>query len=513
MVKTKDQKNTILRINVVTSKVEVLLPYSYEHRSYPKLYKDYLLYNSSYNGIDNIYAMHLPTKACFQVTSRKYGAYLGMVDPITNQLVFNDYTKNGMDIAVMPFDPLSWTPLEEVEDKSIRYYEPLVAQENNSDILEKVPNHVYPLATYNFAKDDATFIGPAMAPDWDDRSIKVEPFSLVNLQETLKATPYFYQNFNILNKVRSNPHKTTELGFKVRYRTFYPVLKVDIKGSRYKQEESTVFDGLGRRLRIPNEISWIPALKLGIKLPYYFTLGSSSGKTYLKAEMDLSRCDTNKKIGYITTYTFNIKNVSTKSKRDLYAPWSQELNICFNDFKKSANSLWEYEWEYKNNDLWSYKNTLCFNAEFYIPGIANHHYFKVNPIITQRLTIADKSHWTQQINLVYGCPLAHPECGIPLIWFLEKIWIEGYYHSKTRNINQMNAVYNPTSDTIGTKLWFLSRVLSNKAIPLLKFSMDFCFLEKENNKDWKFKLPIPTPGFAFDVFNRRKVNFTKKINT
>lgn len=487
VVKTKDQQNSILRINVATSKAEILLPYTYEHRSYPRIYEDYLLYNSSYNGIDNIYAMHLPTKACFQVTSRKYGAYLGMVDPINHQLVFNDYTKNGMDIAVMPFDALLWTPLEAVEDRSVGYYEPLVVQEQNSDILAKVPNHLYPLTKYCFAKDNLAFIGTNIELNQDDRKLKIEPFTLVNLQDSLKATPYFYQNLNTLNKVENFIYKTSELGLKVSYTTWYPILEVDIKGTRYKREGmkipvSDIFrDGYvsSYLMVLPSKISWTQELNLGIKLPYYFTLGSSSGEAYLGAEMCLSRPNINKKTGYTkeyVKYAFDIKHSSTRSERDMHSPWDQELKIYFNDSKKSPGLLEVYE------------NTTSFEAKFYIPGIGAHHYFSLMPTIARFKKIAYEPCWTRSINIVYGFPLVYPECGIPLIWFLERIWIEGYY---THSDNYRGPIF----DTIGTKLYFSNRFLVNKNIPGVKVWLDFDFFKKRKNS-WDFQFSLPKFNLA-----------------
>ncbi|WP_250238787.1 hypothetical protein [Cardinium endosymbiont of Oedothorax gibbosus] len=510
VVKTKNQQNSILRINVATSKAEILLPYTYEHRSYPRIYKDYLLYNSSYNGIDNIYAMHLPTKACFQVTSRKYGAYLGMVYPINHQLVFNDYTKNGMDIVVMPFDPLLWTPLGAVKDRSVGYYEPLVVQEQNSDILTKVPNHLYPLTKYCFAKDNLAFIGANLKKtNWDHGGLEtsLEPFALVNLENILKATPYWYENWDISNDISNkvrNPryiyeYMTRKVGLKVSYTTWYPILEVDIKAARYRWESmktAVISRDSALYLCEPSEIPyWKPKLSLGIKLPYYFTLGSSSGEAYLEATIRLSPSDRNKKKDHTEKYAFSITNSSTKSKRDIHPPWCQKLRIGFEYAKESPRLL----------KTW-YENRLYFNIEFYIPGIVDHHYCSLSPTIEWFKKPGHKLDWTPCINLVYGFPWGYPECGIPLIWFLEKIWIEGYYSYKvepikihlTESIGKVAYILSDNCQdtiTIGTKLYFLSRFLASKNIPAVQVLLDFPFFKKQDNV-WKCQFPLPKLSFG-----------------
>ncbi|WP_162789937.1 hypothetical protein [Cardinium endosymbiont of Sogatella furcifera] len=533
VVKTKDQQNSILRIHVATSKAETLLPYTYEHRSSPKIYKDYLLYNSAYNGIDNIYAMHLPTKACFQVTSRKYGAYLGRVDPLSNQLIFNDYGKNGMEIAAMPFDPLLWTPLEAVEDRSVRYYAPLVVQEQNSDLLTKVPDHRYPIIKHHFLNEYFDLLGPeAKEPSWHDRGIKVILCQVVDLEDKLNIAPYFYQNFNILNKVRNTVYKTTELGLKIKYATFYPILDIDIKGTRYKNPVMTQVLENRKKYNVARNILakhlcshesdyisdtfWEPTLKLGIKFPYYFTLGSSSGEAYFKAEVELERCDEDKKIAHTEIYSFNITHASSLSKRDLCSPWYQKLYISFARAEKYSPLLREWE------------NILIFNPQFYIPGFGDHHYFSLDLAIRRYKPLSNHLYltyglplvykespiprWEQYLHLTYGFPLAYPECGIPLFLFLEKIWMEWYGY--TPKIGAYDHTLQRAAlstigrnfDTIGAKLHLKCRFLSNRNIPYANISVDLPCLKKQHNNDkWVFQLPMPIFGVAFHLEARKEV--------
>ncbi|MGI2257588.1 hypothetical protein ACRRVD_03555 [Candidatus Cardinium hertigii] len=468
VVKTKDQKNSIVRINTDTGKTEILLPYTYEHRSYPKLYKDYLLYNSSYNGIDNIYAMHLPTQACFQVTSRKYGAYLGMVDPITNQLIFSDYTKNGMEIAAMPFDPLLWTPLKEVEDRSVAYYEPLVVQEENGDILEKVPNHRYPVTKCRFGIDNIGYKGINLALNRENKSLDIVPFTLVNLQDNLKVTPYF----SLFMKPK-NQFPTTEIRLQVKYRSFYPIFNVDITGIAGTRDNTNKNLLYFYDIKRKTALYWKTRLGLGIRLPHYFTLGKCLGKASLGAVLNLNQ-PFDKKGSYNTDYFFKIKNHSMQSKRDRYPPWMQLFNVAFSTHRAF----------YKNNV--SYKDTCYFNFACYLPGIQHHHYFifTLNPIIEVERFKNLNNKWSymfKNIKLKYGLPLAYPECGIPFIWFLKDIWINGHYSTLATNQNP---------DTFGLEFNFSSKLLSNKNIYPIDISIDFRWFKKIND-EWICKFEMP----------------------
>lgn len=117
------------------------------------LHGSYLLYNSPYSGIDNIYAIDLATSTRYQVSSRRFGSFNPSLSPDGRRLLFNDYTADGFAVAEMPFDPGEWTPLSAVQDRSIRYYEPLIAQEGVGNALVSVPDSVYEVTDYNGAAD------------------------------------------------------------------------------------------------------------------------------------------------------------------------------------------------------------------------------------------------------------------------------------------------------------------------------------------------------------------------
>ena len=48
----------------------------------------------------------------------------------------------------MPLDPATWTPVEQVVDRRVHYYEPLIDQEQGGSILENIPQQVYPVHRY-----------------------------------------------------------------------------------------------------------------------------------------------------------------------------------------------------------------------------------------------------------------------------------------------------------------------------------------------------------------------------
>lgn len=485
VTKAKDQQNSILLINIVTGKEEVLLPFSYEHRNTPKLYKDYLLYNSAYNGIDNIYAMHLPTKTCFQVTSRKYGAYLGMVDSKTNQLVFSDYTKNGMEIAAMAFDPLLWTPLEDVADRSFRYYETVVAQENNGDILSQLPSQIHPITDCSVFKDSLAFTGINLDFNKHSKELKITPFEVLSLQGNLKVSPYFCHRFDQRKNAYRN--KQHEAGLRLHYYSFYPIITANISARKYISPEFSAYmniDGMNFKVSKRALEYWSSRLALGIELPYYFALGNSSGKLSLATAAIVRPPDANGGIDYAQTYQFQIENASTLCTRDIHPPWCQKLYLNLKDRV--------YYTKPHSSDLLQYAR-----LEFFFPGIGRHHYLMISPSFTrkymskkQALVYSDETTFNKLIS--YGFPLAYPDGGIPYIIYIKMIGLEGYYNfqiqeaTPTNQARWMNITsnYSMYRHTIGVRLFSLNNLLSISNF-YYKATLDFG-LRKQENCNWKF---------------------------
>ncbi|WP_339044743.1 hypothetical protein [Cardinium endosymbiont of Tipula unca] len=481
VTKARDQQNSILLINIVTEKEEVLLPFSYEHRSSPQIYKDHLLYNSAYNGIDNIYAMHLSTKTCFQVTSRKYGAYLGMVDDKTNQLVFSGYTKNGIEIAVMAFDPLAWVPLEDVEDRSFRYYETVVAQEQHGDILSQLPNQIHPITDCSVFKDSLAFRG--MSLDLHSGELKIVPFEVLNLEGNFKVSPYFHYRFNNQrNNVYRNKQK--EIGLHLHYYTFYPIVTAHISTRKYTNHTVSGYMNIyGHNFKWSKSalVYWGSRFALGIELPYYFSLSNSSGKLSLATAAIVRPPDANGGVDYAQTYQFQIENSSTFCTRDIHSPWCQKFHLNIKDRVHYAKPHNGYLLQYAS-------------LEFFFPGIGRHHYLMLSPSCMRKCVskkhapvYSDETTFKKRIS--YGFPLAYPDGGIPYIIYIKMIGIEGYCNLQetTKQVKWMNTTHETSIDEhtlLGVRLFSLNNLFSISSF-YYRAVLDFGF-QKKKSCNWRF---------------------------
>ena len=148
VLKTKDGRKTITLIDPATGDQSDLVEPTDENLGHPVVAGDYVLYNSPLTGIDNIYALHIPSGKKFQVTSSRYGAYNPSVPPNGKFIYYNEQAKNGMDVVRAPFDTTLWAP---VNEKSFGpdYAQTLVEQEGHPNLVQGAPAQALAISRYS----------------------------------------------------------------------------------------------------------------------------------------------------------------------------------------------------------------------------------------------------------------------------------------------------------------------------------------------------------------------------
>ena len=137
-------QKSLVKWDLATGTTSYILAPSNENLGYPVPWSHYVLYNSPYSGIDNIYAVDTRDGSRYQVTSRKYGAFNPNPSPDGRTLYFNDYTFYGYDAVSMPLDPSTWTALANVDVRIDDTYQVWVEQEKDHlPDLESIPEETY----------------------------------------------------------------------------------------------------------------------------------------------------------------------------------------------------------------------------------------------------------------------------------------------------------------------------------------------------------------------------------
>ncbi len=150
--RTNERGNVLSIYDIETKKLTNITETSYENIGRPVFYKNYIIYNSPFNGIGNIYAIDIDSKERFQITSRKFGAYNPKIHK--DKMIFTDYTIEGYDLAYITLDEHTWKPLKEVKYLGLNTPATLQKQEQGKNILnpDLIPDKTYEIKKYNKLK-------------------------------------------------------------------------------------------------------------------------------------------------------------------------------------------------------------------------------------------------------------------------------------------------------------------------------------------------------------------------
>lgn len=354
----------IFVLNVSSGAINTVKPESFEDILRPVFYDNYILYESPYSGIDNIYAVNRENGNLLQVTSRRNGAYNPVVSPDGNFLVFNDFIHIGNRVAKMNIDPFHWIPvgnveegsdkrpIGKVEDRSDNYFEPLIAQEQGKAIMdtEKIPQKQYESKDYR-----------GISRYLNIHSWQLGFFSPPNLKMGISSSNILGTTEFKINATYNTNEKVSFLETNVSYLGWYPTFSLS---AGYGARASTDTDN--KETSIWHETSF----KLNSEIPLI-----NSYEGYYWEYMALSGG-----IGYtrISDRKNRIKGVTTVLSDSTVIPFSYELNYSkfrensYRDILSTGRQL-----------LVSYKHTPIsgdFNGnQFYgsytedVKGLFKHH--------------------------------------------------------------------------------------------------------------------------------------------
>jgi hypothetical protein len=124
--------SALLQLDIVSGKFTYLTGWLQQQLETPKHTGDEIVFKAHYLGKDDLYAIHLQTKALRQLTNATYGAFHPWIDAENRSLYFNTYTSSGYQIARLDW-PLQGKPLSSssltAQQAWPSFFEPLLAQE------------------------------------------------------------------------------------------------------------------------------------------------------------------------------------------------------------------------------------------------------------------------------------------------------------------------------------------------------------------------------------------------
>lgn len=341
-------------IDVENFEIQTVIPYTTENISRPVFYDKYILYNSSYSGIDNIYAIDTISEQRYQLTNAELGAANPSVSQEENAMVFQSYSAEGYNISLLPLDTTHWKPIEEVEIHLMHYFEPLLELEANKNPYFE--NHQpqflhYSMKNYRSGRNLLNLHSWALIPSVP--FLQFQMFSQ-NILNTLQLQTGWIYNTN---------ERSNRLFLTGSYAKYFPIFDFGVdaggRNSTYTIDDETLSDNW-------NETSAF----VGVRFPFdlskrvnnsrlEFSLQASysqiAGKTFLDSGENGS--------GNLTgiNYDIDYSNFRQSALRNLYPRLGQRHRL------KIQHSVF-------NSDYEGY--LISTDSYFYFPGLfANHSFF------------------------------------------------------------------------------------------------------------------------------------------
>lgn len=336
----------------------------------------YVFYNSPYSGIDNIYAFETATGKRFQVTSSKYGAYNPAPSHDGSLIVYNEQTRDGLDIVSTAFDPGQWKELGEVAVPATHFYDNLVRQESHPDIMNDIPPNQYPVERYNRIKHalNVHSWGPFFETDVTRADIGISSRDL--LGTTVVNAGYLFD----INERTGSYHAG------LSYQGLYPIIDanflagkretnsgVDRRSVKFKWDETTVTGGLRLPLILTHSkfntnltLSNVVGVTMVSNFRNQVTNENNQliavGKERIVRVNDNFRYIFESQVGNGTLLynqaTLSFSNFLKQSRRDFNPAWAQLLDVEFYSTPYGGDF---------NGGMFAARGTL------YFPGLAKHH--------------------------------------------------------------------------------------------------------------------------------------------
>jgi len=486
-IKLVNRKKSIVRIDPEKNKEEIIYEGGYENISYPKLFENYLFYQSSYNGIDNIYVIDTKTGQHYQVTNAQYGAYYPYYDERTKKLYFSDHQKYGLNITSIDFN------VETLNKKS----SVPVAKDVLADILEEqeagvieeedIPDYDFPYERYSRLK------GIIHPHSWG-----------VTLGSLNNDYTFFINSRDIRSTTLINAGYTYNINEHVgewqataSYQGLYPIIDLTyFNGKRQLTEEfldtARGFKwnekGMELGLRLPLNLTrskYAQGLLLGVKAGYV-----DVSNYYYPYEARYVVTDGNLQSLKLNAF---YSRVLKTSKRDIRPKWGEQMKL----------------FGYFTPFLGDYQSTLlAAEGSVFLPGIFRHHSLQIragyqyedkwnytftSPILFPRgYTYSSfDNFYTTSVN--YALPLMYPDLGIGPLLYIQRIRANLFYDfgRGIRESRYFVIAKDEYYNSMGVEFNFDFNIMRYQTLLDIGFRVNY--LPEEN--DYSFDLVIGSLGF------------------
>jgi Tol biopolymer transport system component len=456
-----EKGKSLAGLNIRTGIIRNYLPFSFTEISGPACYnKNNLFYTADYSGIGNIYTVDTSTQKISQVTSSRFYATNPDFTRNHDEMIYSDYSSDGLDVVEAKIDTALWIPLDKITDSSVKLYQTLVQQEQ-VNIQDSIRNRriykLYESDTCDLVKD--TIEGKFFTSKKYKRFLHLfnlhswEPatFDVNNL--TLKPGVSVLSQ-NVLSSMSANAgweYNTSEATGKVfaniSYQGLYPVFDL---GFDFGNRAAYYLAGKNELIRFTwQEMNF----KLHTSIPWNFSRGKYYrfltpfiGTTMIAIAHNASTPSQLTR-GLITTidYQLSFTQYLRPSLKDMYPRLGQTIDLNFRNTPFAGNqmgdifaaqtNLW-FPGFFRHQGIWAYGGYQSYHRR-------NDTFYTYASIINfPRGYLGFMDEQVMSVALNYKLPLFYPDLSLGSLVYFKRFklnlffdWAQGW-SGKEVNIYQ-----------------------------------------------------------------------------
>jgi hypothetical protein len=390
---------------------------------------DGIFFNGAFSGIDNVYALDIPTGDIYMATSSEFGALDAVLTTDGASLLWSDYSSMGYDVVKGTVAAGSAPMLDDVADHSLKMYEVLVMQEEGLATRDSIPRMNYVSIPYDKMGNLFSFHswGP-IALDVDN--LEGNPgFSLLSqnkLSTSFANIGYAYDLNEGLGKYY----------LKYSYEGLYPVVdlvaETALRRSYYRSSQNALLPFLFR------ENNW----KLGFNVPLSFQKGicqmglrpsAYMGFTQVASIAESPDFFRNNNIRTLEYRLFAFRQQRTVA-RDIRTRWGQVMDISYRHTPISGSDMGE---------------VFATRLALFFPGMLPHHSLRLigsfqkrregerlnqtinytfsNQVVYPRGITGRSDDQATIFSADYAFPIIYPDWRIPHLVFIKRVSSNIFY--------------------------------------------------------------------------------------
>ena len=498
-VRQNQEGKTIMIYNVENGEHFDLWDPNPENIGNPIMFRSFILYNSPYDGIDNIYAYNLIDKKRYRVTNSHFGAYNPHISWDGQNILYNDFSEYGFNIVEIEFSPNDWTPIELVGIHEEAYIDPIVKQEGNEHLLtEPIDSVVYPVRRYHLS---GNLINPF---SWGPMVTSTEMDLLIGVRsQDIMSTTFM----DIGYELNTNEGNGRWVG-SISYQGIFPTISLSgYLGGRSAKEKFIFRDESGNAvIDTTADLSWKEkGFEVGLQIPLLLTRSKYIQNLDIGMNYNYTRVEDYNFVVrypdmlgngdlYSNTYYLSYRRNLKRSKRDLYGKFGQNIFLQYEHTPYGGDYL---------------GGMFAGEVRLFFPGILRHHSLQLrSSYLNQDLDNGDHSYlfsspvlftrgysymifdqyYNNSVN--YALPLLYPDLHIGPVLNLQRIYTNLFFDIGTRVLDNDKDNFR----SIGAEVSFDFNFMRFLTLFNIGFRYSYA-MDYDPGEQHKFQLLIGNFGF------------------